>query len=94
MKNYILEGKHITLKTKENISSGSLYVEGKLYGIAIHDATQGGEISIATKGVYRLELPKGFVTGDEVFYTKEKKLAKTGELKIGVVVDEGAVLLR
>lgn len=95
MKNYIQEGKHLTITSNEKISSGSLYVHGKIYGIAFHDATQGGELTIATEGVYRLELPKGFNVGEEVFFTKDKKLAKEGDLKIGVVVDDnGAVLLR
>ena len=99
MKNYIQEGRHITVISQENITSGQVYVDGALYGVATHSATKGGELTIRTDGVYKLTLPAGIKVGDEVFYKKDQPLAKTGDFKIGVVVSKdfegyGAVLLK
>ena len=99
MKNYIQEGRHITLVSQENITSGQVYAEGALYGVATHSATKGGELTIRTDGIYKLTIPAGIKIGDEVFYKKGQPLSKQGDLKIGVVVSKdfegyGAVLLR
>ena len=99
MNNYIQEGKHITIVAKESVTSGQLYVDGSLFGIALHSATKDEALTIRTDGVYKLTLPAGIKVGEEVFYKKGQPLSKEGGLKIGIVVDtafegKGAVLLK
>lgn len=99
MNNYIQEGKHITIIANENVTSGQLYVDGSLYGVALHSATKGDSLTIRTTGVYKLTLPAGIKFGEDVYHKKGQPLSKEGDLKIGVVVDtafegKGAVLLR
>ena len=99
MNNYIQEGKHITVTAKENVTSGQLYVDGSLYGIALHSANKDEALTIRTSGVYKLTLPAGIKVGEDVFYKRGQPLSKEGDLKIGVVIDpafegKGAVLLR
>lgn len=62
MKNFVQEGKTLTLIAPGTVTSGSLVVVGAIIGVAAFDAASGAEVEVATEGVFTL--PK--VTTDVV----------------------------
>lgn len=54
MRNYIQDGKHITVEAASSVSSGEGYLVGKLFGVATNDAGTGDDLVIVTEGVFDL----------------------------------------
>ncbi|MBB4092454.1 DUF2190 family protein [Ochrobactrum pecoris] len=90
MRNFIQPGKVITVVAVAAVTSGSLVVVGKIFGIAATSAAIGEEFELALGGVY--ELPKvsaeAWTVGAEI-YADASGIATTiatGATKIGVAV--------
>src|SRR3990167_2680627 len=62
MKNFVQEGRTITVIAPAAVLSGQLVVVGSIVGVAAFDAAQDAEVEITTRGVF--ELPK--VLTDEI----------------------------
>lgn len=91
MRNFIQPGKVITIVAAAAVSSGSLVVAGKIFGIAATSAAIGEEFELALGGVY--ELPKtsaqAWTVGAEI-YADANGIAttvSTDNTKIGVAVE-------
>ena len=62
MKNYVQEGKTITVTAPAAVASGQYVTVGAIRGVAAYDAAQGEPVEVATEGVFTL--PK--VAADEI----------------------------
>lgn len=56
MKNYVQEGKFVTVIAPADVVSGQGLKVASLFGVVAKDAKSGEEVEVATDGVY--ELPK------------------------------------
>lgn len=56
MKNFVQEGKTITVTAPAAVTSGQLVVVGSIVGVAAFDAASGAEVEVTVEGVF--ELPK------------------------------------
>ena len=54
MKNYVQEGKTITVTAPAAVTSGQYVVVGAIRGVAAFDAAQGEPVELATEGVFTL----------------------------------------
>jgi len=54
MKNYVQEGKTITVTAPAAVTSGQYVVVGAIRGVAAFDAAQGEPVEVATEGVFTL----------------------------------------
>ena len=80
MKNFVQEGKTITVIAPAAVLSGDLVVVGSIVGVAAFDAAQDAEVEITTRGVF--ELPKVptdvIVQGDKLYWDSAlSQLTKT-----------------
>jgi len=80
MKNYIQEGKTITVTAPATVTSGQLVVVGSIVRVAAFDAESGADVEVATRGVF--ELPKittdVIAQGDKLYWdSAQAKLTKT-----------------
>jgi predicted RecA/RadA family phage recombinase len=90
MKNFIQRGDMITVTAPTGgVTSGQGVLVGNLFGIAAITAAEGGNVEIATVGVY--ELPKlasaVIAAGDRVAWddtAKQVVLPGTGMVSIGI----------
>ena len=62
MKNYVQEGKSLTVTAPAAVTSGQYVTVGAIRGVAAYDAAQGEPVEVATEGVFTL--PK--VAADEI----------------------------
>jgi len=82
MKNYVQEGKTITVTAPAVVVSGQYVVVGAIRGVAAFDAAQGEPVEVATEGVFTL--PKvaadNIAAGDLLYWngTACTKTAGTG----------------
>lgn len=53
-KNFIQPGRTVTLIAPADVKSGDLVVVGKLFGVAVTDASSGDPVEACTEGVYTL----------------------------------------
>ena len=71
MKNYVQEGKTITVTAPAAVTSGQYVVVGAIRGVAAFDAAQGEPVELATEGVFTL--PKvaadNIAAGDLLYWT-------------------------
>ena len=71
MKNFIQEGKTITVTAPSAVTSGQYVVVGAIRGVAAYDAAQGEPVEVTTEGVFTL--PKvaadSIVPGDLLYWT-------------------------
>jgi len=91
MKNYIQEGKTITVTAPAAVTSGQYVTVGAIRGVAAFDAAQGEPLEVVTEGVF--SLPKAtaedIAAGDVVYWngTACTKTAGTGSKPlVGVAV--------
>jgi predicted RecA/RadA family phage recombinase len=91
MKNYVQEGKTITVTAPAAVTSGQYVVVGAIRGVAAYDAAQGEPVEVATEGVFTL--PKvaadSIAAGDLLYWngTACTKTAGTGSKPlVGVAV--------
>lgn len=80
MKNFVQEGKTITVTAPANVASGQLVVAGSIVGVAAFDAASGAEVEVTMEGVF--ELPKVatdvIAQGDRLYWDSgQAKLTKT-----------------
>lgn len=91
MKNYIQEGKTLTLAAPANVASGAGLLVGSIFGVAAFAALSGESVEAKVEGVF--ELPKtsalAIAIGDVVYWdntAKEVNKTSSGNTKIGVAV--------
>jgi len=91
MKNFIQEGKSITVTAPAAVTSGQYVTVGAIRGVAAYDAAQGEPVELVTEGVF--SLPKAtaedIAAGDVVYWngTACTKTAGTGSKPlVGVAV--------
>jgi predicted RecA/RadA family phage recombinase len=103
MKNYIQEGRIITVTTPVGgVTSGDAIVIGALFGVASKTAAAGETVAIATVGVF--DLPKlasaVIAAGDPVAWddtAKEVNVPGAGRYPIGTAIEaagNGAAIVR
>ena len=56
VKTFIQPGEHVTIPASAATASGDGVLEGALFGVALHDAASGADLTLGVVGVY--ELPK------------------------------------
>jgi len=54
MKNYVQEGKTVSVTAPAAVTSGQYVVVGAIRGVAAYDAAQGEPVEVATEGVFTL----------------------------------------
>lgn len=96
-KNLIQDGSYITVPAPAAVSSGDVVTVGThLFGVAIHDAASGADVTIATMGVWSLKkkAADAMTLGQQAFWDTANaevlKATASGVKIIGVVV--GGVL--
>jgi len=96
MKNYVQEGKTITVTAPAAVASGQFITVGAIRGVAAFDAAQGEPVEVATEGVFTL--PKvaadNIGAGDLLYWTGTActKTAGTGSKPlVGVAIKPAAV---
>ena len=96
MKNYVQEGKTITVTAPAAVASGQFIIVGAIRGVAAFDAAQGEPVELATEGVFTL--PKvaadDIAVGDLLYWTGTActKTAGTGSKPlVGVAIKPAAV---
>ena len=96
MKNYVQEGKTITVTAPAAVASGQYITVGAIRGVAAFDAAQGEPVELATEGVFTL--PKvaadNIAAGDLLYWngTACTKTAGTGSKPlVGVAIRPAAV---
>ena len=71
MKNYIQDGNVITVVSPSGgVSSGDFLIVGGLPGFAAHDAAEGAELELVTKGVFEIAKAGSLVitAGDKLYW--------------------------
>jgi predicted RecA/RadA family phage recombinase len=96
MKNYVMEGKTITVTAPAPVASGQFVTVGAIRGVAAYDAASGEPVEVATEGVFTL--PKvaadSIVPGDLLYWTGTActKVPGTGSKPlVGVAIKPAAV---
>ena len=64
MKNFIQDGKSLTVTAPAAVASGDFVQVGRIRGVAVTSAASGAQVELKTKGVF--DIPK---TGSEEFAT-------------------------
>ena len=74
MKNFVQEGRTITIKAPYTVESGQLVILNSLFGVAIVDALQGEEVTIDTRGIFELAKDKQAIfQGQKAYYMEDSK---------------------
>ncbi|MDW8130054.1 MAG: DUF2190 family protein [Bryobacterales bacterium] len=69
MKNYVQEGKTLTVTAPGAVTSGQFVVVGAIRGVAAHDAASGERLELVTEGVFTLpKKPSDVVTVGSLLY--------------------------
>jgi len=96
MKNYVQEGKTVTVTAPAAVASGQFVTVGAIRGVAAFDAAQDEPVEVATEGVFKL--PKAttddIAAGDLLYWTGTActKTAGTGSKPlVGVAIKPAAV---
>jgi predicted RecA/RadA family phage recombinase len=93
MRNFVKEGRMITVIAAENYSSGDGVVVGSIFGIASTNAEIGQSFEIAAEGVFALNKAVGALAqGTPVYWTVGSgtmlgTVAAAGTMKIGVAAE-------
>jgi len=91
MKNYVQEGKTLTVTAPAAVASGDYVVVGAIRGVAAYDAASGEPVEVATEGVFTLPkvAAEDIAVGDLLYWTGTActKTAGTGSKPlVGVAV--------
>lgn len=54
MKNFVQPGDQISVTAPATVAAGAGVLVGSIFGVAVHDASSGAAVEIATKGVFDL----------------------------------------
>jgi len=70
MKNYVQEGKTLTVTAPAAVTSGQYVTVGSIRGVAAYDAGQGEPVELVTEGVFSLPkaTPEDIAAGDVVYW--------------------------
>lgn len=63
MKNYLMDGNHVTVAAPADVTSGAGVLKGATFGIALHDALSGEDVTIVRRGVVEHAKSTGASTG-------------------------------
>ncbi|RVT97902.1 DUF2190 family protein [Rhodovarius crocodyli] len=66
MKNYIHEGRAVTVTAPATVVSGQGVLVGDLFGVALRDAASGSPVDIETEGVFTLPKVSGTAINEGV----------------------------
>lgn len=91
MKNFIQEGKTITLAAPYTVSSGGGLLVGSIFGVASNDAATGADVETVTEGVFSLAKTsaQAWTVGALIYWDDTNKVAtnvSTSNKLIGVAV--------
>jgi len=95
MKNYVQEGKTLTVTAPSAVTSGQYVVVGAIRGVAAYDAASGEPVELATEGVFMLPkvAAEDIAVGDLLYWngTACTKTPGTGSKPlVGVAVKPAA----
>lgn len=88
MKNYVRDGKTVTITADAAVKSGDLVVVGAIAGVANADAAIDETAVLVTEGVFWLPVPGSPQIGDVVFHEGTALTTAPGDvdaLRVGVV---------
>jgi predicted RecA/RadA family phage recombinase len=85
MKNYVQEGRTITVAAPTNVTSGQLVVVGSIVGVAAFDAASGADVEVVTQGVF--ELPK---VATNVIVQRDKLYWDAGQARLTKTAGTGS----
>ena len=89
MKNAIQEGDHLTIIAPATVASGAGVISGVMFGVAIHAASSGADLTIATRGVFEMSKvsAQAWTLGQALYFIPGSGLVTTattsGNLFIG-----------
>ncbi|WP_421907111.1 DUF2190 family protein [Mameliella sp.] len=93
MQNFIQEGARLVIAAAGTVSSGAPVLTGSMFGVAIHDATSGEDLSLQITGVVRLTKvgSQAWSVGDRVYWddgnSRCTTTASDGDLLIGTCTE-------
>lgn len=96
MKNYVQPGANLTIPAPADVLSGAGVKAGVLFGVAVHDALSGADVTIATEGVFSLvkTSAQAWTVGAAIYFIPGTGLCTTattaGNLLIGVAAAAAA----
>jgi predicted RecA/RadA family phage recombinase len=90
MKNFVQDGKAITLTAGDTVASGDYVVVGALRGVAVGDAEIDQPLTILTSGVFTIPSDNGVIEGDAVEWDGSQVVTQSGGEKVGVAVSDAA----
>jgi predicted RecA/RadA family phage recombinase len=92
MKNYVQPGLNVTIPAPSSVSAGEGVLAGSLFGVAVHDADSGDDVTITCEGVF--DLPKtdeqAWTVGALIYWNASSDICTTvasTHKKIGVAVE-------
>jgi len=76
MRNYVSEGRQLTLAAPYAVDSGQGVLVGQIFGVAMGDAENGADVDILTHGVVDLaaDLTDTWTVGAPVYWSDSRKL--------------------
>lgn len=88
MRNYVQEGRYITVAAPYALTSGQGALVGVLFGVAAMDAALNASVELSTEGVYTLakETGQAWTLGQAIFWDNTNRRATTtssGNTRIG-----------
>ena len=91
MKNWVQEGKTITVSAPYDVDSGEACLVGLLFGVAAFDADSAGEVEIVTEGVFDLAKvsAQAWTAGAAIYWDDTAKNCTTtasGNMFVGVAL--------
>ena len=95
MKNYINEGKTLSLAAPYAVTSGSGLEVGSIFGVASNDAASGADVEAVTEGVFSLakNSAEAWTVGELLYWDNTNKVVtatSTGNKLIGVATAAAA----
>lgn len=94
MKNYIQDGKVITVPAPSAVSSGGVVQVGGLVGVAQADAENGADVAIVRCGVFEIGKvsAQAWTVGASIYVTSagQATTAASGNTLVGVAVEVAA----
>ena len=94
MKNFVQDGRMMTVPAPYSVASGGGVLVGSLFGVAAYNAAEGAPVEIATGGVFDLPKTAGDtpVIGSKLYWNASTKTLTTtaaGNTLVGVAALAG-----
>lgn len=95
MKNWVQEGKTVTVTAPYDVDAGDGVLVGTMFGVAAFDSDSSGEAEIVTKGVFSMAKvsAQAWTVGAAIYWDDSAKNCTTtsgGNTKIGVATEVAA----